>query len=133
MLAAALQDAPLRIGISTRALFDLEAEHEVFSTRGVRAYAEPQRGREGDPIRKGAGFAVVERLLALNRPGERPFVEVVLLSRNSPNLSLRAFDSIARYGLAIKTGSFTSGRSRGSYLGPGTSICSSPTSPTTCR
>ena len=55
-------------------------------------------GREGDPIGRGAGFAaVVKRLLALNRPRDRPFVEMVLLSRNSQDLSLRAFDSIARY------------------------------------
>ena len=103
--------------MSTRALFDLEAEHEVFATLGVRAYAELQRTREGDLVGKGAGFAVVERLLALNREGQRPFVEVVLLSRNSPDLSLRAFDSISRYALPIKTGSFTSGRSLGPYVG----------------
>ena len=116
-LAELLQDAPLRIGVSTRALFNLEAEHAVFATHGVRAYAELQRAREADSIGKGAGFAVVEKLLALNRAGQRPFVEVILLSRNSPDLSLRAFNSIARYALPIRTGSFTSGRSLGPYVG----------------
>jgi 5'-nucleotidase len=39
-----------------------------------------------------------------------------LLSQNSPDLSLRAFRAITRYGLAIKTGSFTSGRSLAPYV-----------------
>lgn len=115
-LEATLARAPLRVGISTRALFDLEAEHAVFATQGVEAYARLQRQREADPLEPGPGFAVVKRLLALNREGEAPYVEVVLLSRNSPDLSLRAFKSIQSHGLTIKTGSFTSGRSLGSYV-----------------
>jgi len=111
-----LQAAPLRIGISTRALFDLEEEHDVFVRDGVWAYSDLQLEREGLPIRKGTGFNVIERLLRLNIDGERPFVEVVLLSRNSPDLSLRAFNSIQSYDLGIKTGSFTSGRPIGPYV-----------------
>ena len=111
-----LQSHPLRIGISTRALFDLEEEHSVFMTQGVQAYAALQLERENKPIEKGAGFEVVERLLRLNAPTKKPYVEVVLLSRNSPDLSLRAFNSIEQYGLGIKTGSFSSGRSLGPYI-----------------
>jgi 5'-nucleotidase len=111
-----LRDTPLRIGISTRALFNLEEEHSVFKKHGVRAYAKLQRERENTPIGKGTGFEVVERLLRLNEPEQRPYVEVVLLSQNSPDLSLRAFNSIKKYGLAIKTGSFTSGRSLGPFI-----------------
>ncbi|MDW9547923.1 5'-nucleotidase [Sinorhizobium meliloti] len=114
--ARLLQAAPLRIGVSTRALFDLEEEHAVFVRDGVWAYADLQLKREGLPINKGTGFDVVERLLRLNIEGERPFVEVVLLSRNSPDLSLRAFNSIQLYGLGIRTGSFTSGRPIGPYV-----------------
>lgn len=114
--AALLQAAPLRIGVSTRALFDLEQEHAVFVGRGVKAYAALQRERENVVIGQGCGFEVVKRLLALNPTGERQFVEVVLLSRNSPDLSLRAFNSIEHYGLAIKTGSFTSGRSLAPFV-----------------
>jgi 5'-nucleotidase len=111
-----LQETPLRIGVSTRALFNLEEEHSVFMTKGVRAYAELQLARENTLIGKGTGFEVVERLLRLNEPEERPYVEVVLLSQNSPDLSLRAFNSIEHYSLAIKTGSFTSGRSLGPFI-----------------
>jgi 5'-nucleotidase len=106
-----LRNSPLRIGISTRALFNLEAEHKVFEDEGVDAYCKLQLEREGQLLEKGAGFEVVQRILALNEPSERPFVEVIVLSRNSPDLMIRAFRSIEEYGLPIKHGSFTSGRS----------------------
>jgi 5'-nucleotidase len=111
-----LRKAPLRIGISTRALFNLEEEHAVFEKEGVKAYSKLQRERESKLIAKGTGFEVVDRLLKLNEPEQDPYVEVMLLSQNSPELSLRAFNSIKEYGLAIKTGSFTSGRSLGPFI-----------------
>lgn len=111
-----LRSKPLRIGISTRALFDLEEEHEVFASQGVHAYTEMQRDRETTIVGKGAGFDVIERLLRLNEPDQKPFVQVVLLSKNSPDLSLRAFHSIRHYGLGVITGSFTSGASLGPFI-----------------
>jgi len=109
-------DTPLVVGISTRALFDLREEHQVFEDEGVAAYAELQRGREKIVLPKGTGFEVVERLLGLNPIGKSPMVEVVLISRNSPDLSLRAFNSVAEYGLNIKHGSFVSGRPVGPLI-----------------
>jgi 5'-nucleotidase len=84
--------------------------------QGVQAYAKLQLERENQLIGKGTGFEVIERLLRLNEAKQAPYVEVMLLSRNSPDLSLRAFNSIKEYGLAIKTGSFTSGRSLGPFV-----------------
>ena len=112
-----LSAAPLRIGVSTRALFNLEEEHSVFVSQGVQAYAELQLCREAEVIAPGAGYEVIRRLLLLNEDGKPPLVEVMLLSQNSPDLSLRAFNSIEHYGLNIKNGSFTSGRSLGPYVG----------------
>lgn len=91
-------------------MFSLEEEHAVFIENGVRAYAELQLSRENTDLLPGAGYEVVRRLLKLNEQGLPPLVEVVLLSRNSPDLSLRAFNSIEKHGLGIRTGSFTSGR-----------------------
>lgn len=110
-----LQHKPLRIGISTRALFDLEVEHKIFKNEGVNAYTDFQLENENTPLEKGAGFDVIEQLLKLNK-NDKPFVEVILLSRNSPDLSLRAFNSIAQSGLDIKLGSFTSGRPISPYV-----------------
>jgi 5'-nucleotidase len=105
------QQLPLVVGISTRALFDLEEEHRVFSEEGVERYAALQRQRERDPLRPGTAFEVVRRLLTLNHHAETKLVDVIFLSRNSPDLSLRAFRSAEHHGLAITRGSFTSGRS----------------------
>jgi 5'-nucleotidase len=111
-----LHDTPIRVGISTRALFDLEAEHEVFKRDGVEAYSKLQLERENEPLKEGPGFQVVRRLLKLNEGNGKRQVEVILLSRNSPDLSLRAFKSVTELGLDIKTGSFTSGRSVAPYV-----------------
>ena len=59
----------------------------------------------------GTAFEVVKRLLLLNSVGEPKQVDVIFLSRNSPDLSLRAYKSAEHYGLDITRGSFTGGRS----------------------
>jgi 5'-nucleotidase len=109
-------DLPLVVGVSTRALFDLEEEHAVFVREGEEAYSALQRKRETTTLEPGCAFELVRRLLALNPPDGLKLVEVVLLSRNSPDLALRAFRSCERHGLAISEGSFTSGRSLAPFL-----------------
>lgn len=111
-----LRENPLRIGISTRALFSLEDEHQVFETKGVKAYSDLQIERENTLIEKGTAFEVVERLLKLNETNQPPYVQIIILSRNSPDLSLRAFNSIEKYGLPVVTGSFTSGAPLGPFI-----------------
>lgn len=108
----------IRIGVSTRSLFDLEEERNIFIEKGVVGYIELQRNRERDLIEKRAGFSVIERLLKLNEISQERLVEVILLSRNSPDLSLRAFRSIEAYGLDIKLSSFTSGRPVAPFIPP---------------
>ena len=61
-----LVNSPQRVGISTRALFDLEEEHQVFENEGVNAYVQLQLDREDVLLKAGAGFEVVNRLLKLN-------------------------------------------------------------------
>lgn len=102
---------PLVVGVSTRAMFDLAEEHHLFKEQGHEAYALLQREREAEVLRPGVAFTVIQRLLALNVPGEQKVVTVILLSQNSPDLSLRAFRSCQNYGLDVAHGSFTSGRS----------------------
>jgi len=104
-------DLPLIVGVSTRALFSLEEEHDVFVHEGEDAYCALQHDREAIPLGQGCAFEPIKRLLALNsRSGDHQLVEVVLLSRNPPDLALRAFRSCEHYKLPIVSGSFTSGR-----------------------
>jgi len=102
---------PLIVGVSTRAMFDLEEEHAIYENEGLAAYEKYQLDHERKPLKPGAAFEVTRRLLDLNGPNEKRLVEVILLSRNSPDLSLRAFHSLKAHGIPISRGSFTSGRS----------------------
>ena len=107
---------PLVIGISSRALFDLEEENRIFEEQGLAAYEEYQVRHEKDVLPKGAAFALAEAFLSLNRLQEERLVEVIVMSRNSPNTSLRIFNSIEHYGLDITRAALSGGGSIAPYL-----------------
>ena len=108
----------LVIAISSRALFDLEASHEVYEKRGLDAYADYQIAREAEPLERGVAFAMVEKFLALNGGGggKHQMVEIVLISRNSADTGLRIFNSIQHYGLQISRAAFTGGQPTSHYV-----------------
>ena len=85
----------LVIGISSRALFDLQYEHEIYSSpKGLPAFLEYQRHHEEDVLNRGTGLHLVQSLLKLNHPGEERRVEVIVMSRNHPDVYLRVSNSI---------------------------------------
>ena len=47
---------PLVIGISSRALFNLEEENKIFEEQGLEAYAQYQIAHEKDILPQGSGF-----------------------------------------------------------------------------
>jgi 5'-nucleotidase len=107
----------LVIGISSRALFDLEIENTLYEQQGVSAYADFQHAHEDEPLPLGTAFPLVSSLLRLNElvPG-RQFVEVVLMSRNTPDTGLRVFNSIEHYDLPITRAAFSGGQAISPYL-----------------
>ncbi len=110
-------NAKLVIGVSARALFDLREENRIFEQQGVDAYVNYQISHEKEPFKKGAGFALIRALLGWNGlPGLENQVEVILLSHNSPEVSLRIYHSIEYYGLPITRAVFVSGASIAKYL-----------------
>ncbi|NEX60569.1 5'-nucleotidase [Noviherbaspirillum galbum] len=110
-------DNLLVVGISSRALFDLETEEAIFRTQGLDAYRQHQIDNEHEILKLGAGFALVKALLRLNALTEnRRFVEVVIMSRNSSETSLRIFNSIKHYGLDITRAVLSGGASLTPYL-----------------
>lgn len=110
-------DKKLVIGISSRALFDLSYENSIFEKEGYKAYSEYQIEHENEILKPGSGFALVKALLKLNDFEEtKDLVEVVVMSRNSADTSLRVFNSIQHYGLDITRGALTSGRALSDYL-----------------
>lgn len=107
---------PLVIGISSRALFDLEEENRIFEGQGLQAYEEYQVLHEKDILPRGPAFALAEAFLKLNALQSERLVEVIVMSRNSPNTSLRIFNSIEHYGLDITRAALSGGGAIAPYL-----------------
>jgi 5'-nucleotidase len=107
----------LVIGISSRALFDLRASHELFNAKGLEIYSKYQVANEDAYLEPGVAFPLVRKLLALNDDDvEHPGVEVILMSRNSADTGLRIFNTIEHYGLNIERAAFTNGVSPYKYM-----------------
>lgn len=107
----------LVIAISSRALFNLDASHEVYTEQGLEAYQHYQIEHEDEILEPGEAFPMVNKLLRINeRLGGEPRVEVLLLSRNSADTGLRVFNSIEHYGLDITRAAFSGGESPYRYV-----------------
>lgn len=100
----------LVVAVTSRALFNLDDSHRIFELHGEDAYARYQEEHEEDVLEPGVAFSLVRKLLALNDGGPQQ-VEVILLSRNSADTSLRVFHSIRHYGFNITRAVFTRGES----------------------
>lgn len=110
-------DRKMVIGVSSRALFDMTEENEIFERDGMEAYCSYQVEHEQDILKPGPGFGLIRSLLKLNECGQgRNLVEVIIMSRNSPDSSLRVFNSIAHYGLDITRSVLVSGAALAPYL-----------------
>lgn len=110
-------DNKLVVALSSRALFDFEAENQVFDEQGDTAYQRLQLERTDLPAKPGVAFPLVKKLLAFNDDGEHR-VEVVILSRNDPVSGLRVFKSAKAAGLNVQRGVFTRGVPPFRYLKP---------------
>ena len=106
----------LVIGISSRALFDLEDSNDLFQKEGLDAYRAHQLENEKEILGKGTAFALVEALLHLNTLSGKKLVEVIVMSRNSPDTGLRVFNTISHYGLDISRAAFSGGTPLSPYL-----------------
>ena len=107
---------PLVIGISSRALFNLEQENKIFEEQGVEAYEAYQVAHENEILQKGAAFQLIKAFLELNNTELGRLVEVIIMSRNNANTCLRIFNSIQYYGLDITRATLTSGAEIAPYL-----------------
>ena len=106
----------LVIGITSRALFDLDESHKIFKNKGLEAYRDFQISNENNVLNPGQAYPLVTKLLDLNkRLKDQKSVEVVLLSRNSADTGLRIFNSIEHHGLDIKRAAFCGGSSPHTY------------------
>ncbi len=108
-------DDKLVVGISSRALFDLEEENRIFEEQGLQAYCDYQIEHENDILKPGTAFPLIKALHNLNC-GEKRLTEIIVMSKNSADTSLRIFNSIKHYGLDICRAALVGGQSIAPYL-----------------
>ena len=113
-----MAEAPkLIVAISSRALFDLDDSHKIFTEQGIEAYCQFQIENENVPLEPGVAFPLVKKLLTLNNAlHDKGSVEVILLSRNSADTGLRIFNSIEHHSLPITRAAFTGGHNPFGYV-----------------
>lgn len=108
----------LVVAVASRALFNLENENHIYESEGVQAYTLYQVEHESELLGKGTAYPLIEMLLSLNKEFEEPIVEVIVMSRNSPETGLRVFNTIEEYELGIHRAAFTGGERMTNYLRP---------------
>ncbi|ADN09235.1 5'-nucleotidase [Sulfurimonas autotrophica] len=116
----------LVIGISATALFDLSQADKIFKEKidkdpetAIEEYRKYMLKNEEKPLADGTGMPLVKALLNLNKfqkEGEAPIVEVIVMSRNSPETGFRVLNEIRRRNLQISRSAFTAGESNVDYL-----------------
>ena len=106
----------LVVGISSRALFNLEKENEVFEKEGLNAYRDYQILHENDILEPGSGFTLVKNLLNINKLAGRKLVEVIVMSRNSADTSLRIIHSLDHYQMDVGRMVLSGGEDISRYL-----------------
>lgn len=116
----------LVVGVSATALFDLTEADAVFRAKfaedketAVQEYRTYMLEHEDEPLVDGTGMPLVKALLQLNRyrkESSAPLVEVVVMSRNSPETGVCVFNNIRSRSLDISRHAFTGGESVVPYL-----------------
>lgn len=106
----------LVVGVSTRALFNLEIENDIFQNQGIAAFRKYQLDNEEEILEPGTAFYLVKSLLELNKIANKKIVEVVIMSRNSPETGFRVLNSIDNHQLEITRVAFTGGEPLSPYI-----------------
>ncbi len=111
----------LVVGISATALFDLKEADAVFQAKykddkntAIAEYRKYMLEREDEELNDGTGMPLVKALLELNKyqpENEDPLIEVVVMSRNSPEMGIRVLQNIRNKQLEISRHAFTGGES----------------------
>lgn len=106
----------LVVGVSSRSLFDLENENQIFITEGMSRYRKFQQEHENESLKPGTAFYLVQSLLHLNATAKKRIVEVVVMSRNSPETGVRIMNSVRKHELDITRMAFSGGEPLAPYI-----------------
>ena len=106
----------LVIGVSSRALFNLEIENKIFEDEGISGYRKYQQEHEHVVLEPGTAFFLVQSLLHLNSISKKRIVEVVVMSRNSPETGVRIMNSLRVHNLDITRIALSGGEPLAPYI-----------------
>ncbi len=108
----------LVVGVSSRALFNLEKENEIFKKENIVGFRKYQLEHEDELLEKGTAFPLIQALLKLNDyvDPKKPIVEVVVMSRNSPETGVRVLKAIKHYNLPLTRWAFSGGEPLSPFL-----------------
>jgi 5'-nucleotidase len=106
----------LVVGVSSRALFDLEMENDVFDKEGIEGFRKYQLEHENEILKQGTAFPLIQSLLQLNKIAKKPIIEVVVMSRNSPETGVRVLKAIKHYNLPLTRWAFSGGEPLSPFL-----------------
>ncbi|MFC6205122.1 5'-nucleotidase [Psychrobacter urativorans] len=123
----------LIVAISATALFDLsESENHLLQllehrpNRAIKEFRDYMAERENEPLAIGAGYPLIKALLNLNnychdctQPDidlQAPLVEVVIVSKSSPDTGIQVLNAIREHGLSISRSAFISGSLVAPYI-----------------
>ncbi|XP_027724518.1 cytosolic 5'-nucleotidase 1A-like [Vombatus ursinus] len=112
----------LVIAVTARAIFDLEAEHQLFLAQGTEEYIKHQTARAKEPLRPGTAFPFIQAVQLVNQrllerdPEERGLLDVIVLSNNSPEAGSRIIHCARQAGLEISKFCFVRENDSTQYL-----------------
>ena len=123
----------LIVAISATALFDLsESENHLLEliqqrpNQAVKEFRDYMAEREDQPLSIGAGYPLIKALLNLNNycddcisedsKTQSPLVEVVIVSKSSPDTGIQVLNAIREAGLNISRSAFISGSPVAPYI-----------------
>lgn len=122
----------LIVAISATALFDLtESENHLLQLlqqtpkTAVKEFRDYMAKRENNALDSGAGYPLIKALLNLNNycsdcfsdlDSQSPLVEVVIVSKSSPDTGIQVLNAIREHGLNISRSAFVSGSPVAPYI-----------------
>uniref|UniRef100_A0A8D0HL29 5'-nucleotidase, cytosolic IB n=1 Tax=Sphenodon punctatus TaxID=8508 RepID=A0A8D0HL29_SPHPU len=112
----------ITVAVSSRALFDMVTERQIYEEQGVEKYVEYQQANENVTLKPGPAFYFVKALEQVNSrlrelySNDDELFDIVLMTNNHAQVGVRLINSINHYGLSIERFCMTGGNSPIGYL-----------------
>ncbi|XP_066535920.1 cytosolic 5'-nucleotidase 1A [Hoplias malabaricus] len=112
----------ITIAVSSRVLFNMDVEQQIFEQKGMEEYLKYQVDHETEPFAPGPAFPFIKALEAVNAqlrdlyPESEELFDVVLMTNNHAHAGIRLINSINHHKLFVERFCMTGGNSLIGYL-----------------